>query len=71
MNILNGKQHISILSIGLSGKLGFLYRTSKYLPLKQLNYVYFAIIQSVFDYALTVWGSPYHAHLNLLQRMQN
>ena len=41
----------------ISRKLGFLKRLKLYLNSHLLNTVYISLIQSQFDYCLTVWGS--------------
>ena len=68
---LNWKQHISSLCKKISPKIGLLHIFSNYLHKKQLVTIYTALIQSHFDYALSVWGSCHKTYLINLQRMQN
>ena len=54
---LNWKPHIEMLERFLSSKLGLLHRVSYFLPVSKLQLIYNAIIQSRFDYGITLWGS--------------
>ena len=65
---LNWKPHIETLERrSLSSKLGLLHRVSYFLPVS----IYNAIIQSRFDYGITLWGSCCKTYLCTLQCMQN
>ena len=68
---LNWKPHIETLERSLSSKLGLLHRVSYFLPVSKLQLIYNAIIQSRFDYGITLWGSCCKTYLCTLQRMQN
>ena len=68
---LNWKPHIETLERSLSSKLGLLHRVSYFLPVSKLQLICNAIIQSRFDYGITLWGSCCKTYLCTLQRMQN
>ena len=68
---LNWKPHIETLERSLSSKLGLLHRVSYFLPVSKLQLIYNAVIQSRFDYGITLWGSCCKTYLCTLQRMQN
>ena len=67
---LNWKPHIETLERSLSSKLGILHRVSYFLPVSKLQLIYNAIIQSRFDYGITM-GSCCKTYLCTLQHMQN
>ena len=60
-NILSRKSH----------KVKLLYRLRMYLNTESLNMVYKAIIQSLIDYCITVWGNTSTSILHCVQRLQN
>ena len=64
-------QHVDTVAKKISRKLGFLKRLKLYLNSHLLNTVYISLIQSQFDYCLTVWGSCSKYLLLRLQRLQN
>ena len=70
-NVLNWKLHIDSVCNTISSKVGLLHRLSRFLSRDQLIIIYTALIQSVIDYALTVWGSCYRTYLDTLQKIQN
>ena len=57
--------------LAISFYRGLLHRFRNYLHKKQLVTIYTALIQSHFDYDLSVWGSWHKTYLINLQRMQN
>ena len=68
---LTWKSHIQYLCSKISPKLGLLHRLSRCVPLDYLGYIYNALIQSLFDYGITIWGSCCKTYLQKLQRLQN
>ena len=70
-NNLNFHSHINALAKKLSSKVGLLHRLGTFLPSNQLIMIYSAIIQSLIDYGITLWGSSHKTYLNSIQRMQN
>ena len=70
-NVLNWKLHIDSVCNTISSKVGLLHRLGRFLSRDQLIIIYTALIQSVIDYALTVWGSCYRTYLDTLQKIQN
>ena len=54
---LSFKDHIEYLEKKISPKIAVIHRLRHLLPSDCLNKIYLAIIQSIFDYCLTVWGN--------------
>ena len=52
-------------------KLGLLKRLKQFLSPDLLNIVYLSLIQSQFDYCITVWGACSQYLIDSLQRLQN
>ena len=70
-SVLNWKLHIDSIGNTLSSKVGLLHRLSRFVPQKLLIIIYTTLVQSVIDYALTLWGSCHKTYLKTLQRIQN
>ena len=66
-NNLNFHSHINALAKKLSSKVGLLHRLGTFLPSNQLIMIYSAIIQSLIDYGITLWGSSHKTYLNSIQ----
>ena len=64
-------KHIESLCSKLASRIGILYRLSQFLPKNSLVTLYYALIQSVIDYSLTVWGHTSCNNLMMIQRFQN
>ena len=64
-------KHIGSLCSKLASRIGILYRLSQFLPTNSLVTLYYALIQSVIDYGLTVWGHTSCNNLMMIQRFQN
>merc|ERR1712030_133243 len=65
------KSHIDSLVTKVSSKVGPLKRLRSFLPQKLLCAVYFALIQSNFDYGITIWDNCAKYLQNSSQRVQN
>ena len=68
---LSFKDHIEYLEKKISPKIAVIHRLRHLLPSDCLNKIYLAIIQSIFDYCLTVWGNSSKQNLMSIQRLQN
>ena len=68
---LNWKPHVESVISKVSVKVGLLHRLSRFLPSFHLKCIYTAVVQSCFDYAITIWGSCFKTYLLPLQRLQN
>ena len=55
----------------VSDKVGLLYDISRFLPSFHLKCIYTVVVQSCFDYAITIWGSCYKTCLLPVQCVQN
>ena len=62
--------HVSKLSKKLSGKLAWLSRLRKIVPLDVLKLCYNTYILPIFDYTCSVWGCT-PSNINDIQRLQN
>ena len=49
-------EHIKYIATKVSSKIGLIHRLRQFLPVSVLNTVYITMIQSHFDYCITVWG---------------
>ena len=63
-------KHISYLVKRISPKIGILHRLRHTLDTKSLLTIYIAIMQSIFDYCISVWGHCSVHNINKLQRLQ-
>ncbi len=63
--------HISNLCKTLSPKVALLRKLKKFLPVKQLDILYIAIVQPHIDYCLTVWGYSCRKYVDKIQKLQN
>jgi hypothetical protein len=70
-NTLSWDMHVNNLLNSLSPKVGLLHRLSTFLPKSHLVQIYTALIQSNFDYALSIWGNSFNSVIMPLQRIQN
>ena len=68
---INWKEHINFIAQKISKKLGLLKRLKQFLSPDLLNIVYLSLIQSQFDYCITVWGACSQYLIDRLQRLQN
>ena len=68
---LNFSEHVSQLISKISQKIALLNRLRHMLDIKTLNTVYLTIIQSLFDYCLTVWGNCPNVYRDQIQKLQN
>ena len=68
---LSFDQHVEYLVNKASQKIGLLHRLRHTLDTVHLNIVYKAIVQSLFDYCLTVWGNCSSKNMNTIQKLQN
>ena len=68
---LNFSEHVSYLTKKVSTKIALLHRLRHILPTDILNIVYQTIIQSHFDYHLSVYGNCPQQYINQIQRLQN
>ena len=68
---LSWNKHVDMLCNKLKPRLGVLYRLSQILPRHCLVNIYFALIQSVIDYGLTLWGHTSNSNINKVQKFQN
>ena len=68
---INWKEHINFIAQKISKKLGLLKRLKQFLSPDLLNIVYLSLIQSQFDYCITVWGACSQYLIDSLQRLQN
>ena len=55
-DILSWDPHIRNLCSKINPKIALLHRLRQYLPEESLNVLYLSLIQTHFDYCLTVWG---------------
>ena len=67
---LSWNKHVDMLCNKLKSRLG-VYRLSQILPRHCLVNIYFALIQSVIDYGLTLWGHTSNSNINKVQKFQN
>ena len=70
-NCLTWNNHVDMLCKKLSRRVGVLYRLSLFLPKSCLIHIYYALVQSVIDYGLTIWGHTSNANVMKIQRFQN
>ena len=68
---LNFSEHISYLIKKISPKIALLHRLRQFLDSDILNNVYKAIIQSHFDYCISVWGNCPQIYRSKVQKLQN
>ena len=68
---LNFSEHVSQLISKISPKIALLNRLRHMLDIKTLNNVYLTIVQSLFDYCLTVWGNCPNVYRDQIQKLQN
>ena len=68
---LNWKPHVDSIISKVSRKVGLLHRLSRFLSSAHLIPIYTAIIQSCFDYVITIWGSCHSSYLLPPQGLQN
>ena len=70
---LTFEHHIEYIIFKVVPKIGILHRLRPILPLKALQNIYIAILQSVFDHCLTLWGnrSSMNKNINTVQKLQN
>ena len=67
---LSFNKHIDHLIKKISPKIAVLHRLRYRLPVS-LNQIYLAIVQSTFDYCLSVWGNTSKQNLKAIQCLQN
>ena len=70
-NKLDWNKHISYLTGKLSSSAGILSKLKHFIPLKSLVMVYYSIVQSYLQYAVTSWGNAAWKCLKKLQVKQN
>ena len=68
---LNFNRHVQYLTKKVSPKIALIHRLRNTLPPESLNLVYTSLIQSSFDYCLSVWGNSSKKNLTTVQRLQN
>ena len=68
---LNFASHVSHLVKKISPKIALLHRLRHILDLSTLNHLYLSIVQSHFDYCITIWGNCPQTYLKQVQRLQN
>ena len=69
---LNFSEHVShVLTKTDSTKIALLHRLRHFLPTDILNIVYQTIIQSHFDYCLSVYGNCPQKYINQIQLLNN
>ena len=68
---LSFKDHIEYLEKKISPKIAVIHRLRHLLPSGCFSKIYLAIIQSIFDYCLTVWENSSKQNLMSVQRLQN
>ena len=68
---LSFNKHIDHLIKKISPKIAVLHRLRYRLPVSSLNQIYLAIVQSTFDYCLSVWGNTSKQNLKAIQCLQN
>ena len=64
-------EHIKYIATKVSSQIGLIHRLRQFLPVSVLNTVYITMIQSHFDYCITVWGFTTKKNILFLQRLQN
>ena len=62
--------HINAISLKVSKSIGIMYRLKKLLPPTCLRSIYFSLIQTYFQYCVSVWGGTYSCHLSSLVVLQ-
>ena len=62
--------HTNLISLKVSKSIGVLYRLRNLLPSSCLRNIYFSLIQTYFQYCISVWGSTYACHLRSLTVLQ-
>ena len=70
-NSLTWNNHVDMLCKKLSSRIGGLYRLSQLLSESCLIHLYYALIQSVIDYSLTIWGHTSSINIKKIPRFQN
>ena len=70
-DILSWNAHITYLCSKINPKIALLHRLRQYLSEESLSVLYLSLIQTHFDYCLTVWGRCANKYLSILQRLQN
>ena len=63
--------HIEYLKKKISSKIAIIHRLRHTLPISSLNQIYLALMQSVFDYCITIWGNSSKQNVLSVQRLQN
>ena len=62
-------EKINAMSISISNRIKFLSRLRYYLPQKTLNFIFKALVFSIFDYCDFVWRFTYNIHIEKLIKL--
>ena len=63
-------KHIQYLSHKINSRLKLFRRIREYIPIKEMNLLFKALVQPLLDYGITIYGFTYKTHFEKLEKLQ-